>query len=314
MRIALDAMGGDYAPKAIIEGALLATQEVQADTQIVLVGHQDQIHPHLAGVSIPEQKIHIEHAAEQIEMAEHPMKAFAQKPNSSIALGYRMLKERKVDAFCSAGNTGAMLVGAIYNIKIDHIARPAIMSYVPQLKGNHAVMLDIGANTDCKPETLNQFGELGSVFYKHLYNVDAPRVALINLGEEEEKGNIVSQATYKLLKNNTRINFVGNVEGRDLFKDKAEVLVCDGFIGNVIIKMAESYYEILKRKNIEDPFFDNFNFESIGGSPVLGVDGNVIIGHGVSNATTIKNMLLLAERMNQANIHERIRNSLESTP
>jgi glycerol-3-phosphate acyltransferase PlsX len=186
------------------------------------------------------------------------------------------------------------------------------MSYVPQLSGKKTVMLDVGANTDCKPETLNQFGEMGTVYYRHLFDVESPRVALINLGEEPSKGNLHSQAAYKLLEANPKINFVGNIEGRDLFADKADVLVCDGYIGNVIIKMAESYYEILRDKEFFDPFFENFNIESVGGSPILGIDANVMIAHGISNAHTIKNLVFMAQQIAEAKIISKLKESLNN--
>ena len=310
MKIALDAMGGDFAPTAAVEGAVMAASEVKPDTQILLIGQEEQVKPILS--QLPEHPDNLEfiHAPEAIGMAEHPLKAFSQKRQSSIALGYGLLKEKKVDAFCSAGNTGAMLVGAVYTVKLDGLSRPAIMSYVPKVKGGYAVMLDVGANTDCKAETLQQFGEIGTVFFKQIYNVDKPRVALISVGEEEEKGNLATQAAYKLLKSNERLNFVGNIEGRDLFKDIADVYVCDGFVGNIIIKMAESYYEILRNKQFSDPFFDNFNFEHIGGSPVLGIDGTAVIGHGISNANAIKSMILLSQRMVDADIQSKIKEVL----
>lgn len=302
MRIALDAMGGDFAPRAIVEGAVLGANEVSKEVTIVLIGHEEKISGVLKELPEVPSNLEIIHAPQAIEMSEHPMKAFSAKPQSSITIGYKLLQEKKVAAFCSAGNTGAMLVGAMFSVKRKEVSRPAIMSYVPKLKGGHSVMLDVGANTDCKAETLHQFAELGINFYRKVYNVPEPRVALINVGEEEKKGNLASQAAYKLIAQNQNINFVGNIEGRDLFHDKADVLVCDGFVGNVIIKMAESYYQILKSKKIQDPFFDNFNFELIGGSPVLGIDGNVIIGHGVSNAATIKNIIFLAQKMALADL------------
>ncbi|MDX2302157.1 MAG: phosphate acyltransferase PlsX [Microscillaceae bacterium] len=310
MKIALDAMGGDFAPLAVVNGAILAASEVEPNTQIILIGQEEVVKPLLEQkVNLPDN-LEFMHAPEAIGMAEHPLKAFTQKKYSSISVGYSLLKDKKVEAFCSAGNTGAMLIGAVYSIKLEGLSRPAIMSYVPKTKGGHAIMLDVGANTDCKPETLQQFGEIGSVFFRQLYQIEKPRVALISVGEEEEKGNLASQTAYKLMKENSRINFVGNIEGRDLFKDIADVYVCDGFVGNIIIKMAESYYEILKKKNFTDPFFDNFNFELIGGSPVLGIDGTVIIGHGISNPQAIKSMVLLAQRMVKADIQSKIKEVL----
>lgn len=311
MKIALDAMGGDLAPQAVIEGALLVSPLLNQQTRLVLVGKEDVIHSHLNKIKEIPSNIEVVHASQVIEMAEHPAKALPQKPDSSISVGFKLLKSKEVDAFCSAGNTGAMTVGAMFSVKLKEVVRPAIISYVPKLSGKTGIILDVGANTDCKPEMLEQFGEIGSIFCKNYLEIDNPKVALLNLGEEEQKGNKQTQDAYQLMKKNTRFNFVGNVEGRDLFKDMADVIVCDGFVGNVVIKMAQAYYKILKSKNLSDPFFDNFNFESIGGSPLLGVEGNVIIGHGVSNAVTFKNIVLMAEKMVNVNIHSKIKEALE---
>jgi glycerol-3-phosphate acyltransferase PlsX len=309
MKIALDAMGGDFAPKAILEGALLASEAVESDTKIVLVGQEDTMRSMLPS-QIP-SNIELVHAPEVIGMAEHPTKALPAKPKSSISIGFHLLKSKEVDAFCSAGNTGAMMIGSLFSVQtIPGISRPAIISFVPKLDGRMGIILDVGANTDCKPEHLVQFGEVGSVFCKSYFAMENPKVALLNLGEEAEKGNLQAQATHKLMAQNPHINFVGNIEGRDLFNEKADVIVCDGFVGNIVIKMAESYYEILKHKDFHDPFFDNFNFESIGGSPILGINGNVIIAHGISTALTIKNVVLMAQKLTKADISNRIKESL----
>lgn len=309
MKIAIDAMGGDFAPKAVIEGALLGANAVEESTEIILVGQEDIIKSFLPA-EIP-KNISIVHASEVIGMAEHPTKALPQKPNSSISIGFKLLKEQKADAFCSAGNTGAMMVGSLFSVQaIKGISRPAIISFVPKLDGRMGIILDVGANTDCKPEHLQQFAEIGSVFCQHFFGMNSPKVALLNLGEEASKGNIQAQATHKLLSEDKKVNFVGNIEGRDLFNEKADVIVCDGFTGNIVIKMAESYYEILKKKGYTDSFFDNFNYESIGGSPILGINGNVIIAHGISNALTIKNVILMAQRVIKTEISTKIKESL----
>ncbi len=309
MKIALDAMGGDYAPNAIIDGALLASKVVADTTQIVLVGQEDVIKAYL-GENIP-QNISIVNATQVIGMAEHPAKALPQKPDSSISVGYKLLTKGEIDGFCSAGNTGAMMVGALFSVQaIKGIARPAIMSYVPKLDGKTGVILDVGANADCKPEQLEQFAQLGSIFCESYFGIEKPKVGLLNLGEEAEKGNMVAQATHKLLSQNQKLNFIGNIEGRNLFDEKADVIVCDGFVGNIVIKMAQSYYKILKKKGYEDAFFDNFNYQSIGGSPILGVNGNVVIAHGISDAVTIKNALLMTERVCNANIPQKIKEAL----
>jgi glycerol-3-phosphate acyltransferase PlsX len=308
MKIALDAMGGDYAPKAVIEGALLAAEVVDADTTIVLVGQEEVIQGFFPRPETIPTNIQIVHAPQVIGMAEHPVQALPAKPQSSISVGYQLLKSGEVQAFCSAGNTGAMHVGAMFTVQaIKGISRPAIISFVPKTDGRMGIILDVGANTDCKPEHLQQFGEVGSVFCQYYFDMEKPKVALLSLGEEAEKGNLTSKAAHKLMSQNTNINFVGNIEGRDLFNEKADVIVCDGFVGNIVIKMAESYYEILHKKQFVDPFFENFNFEGIGGSPILGINGNVIIGHGISNGKAIKNMVLMAQRMVNHRIPEHIR-------
>jgi glycerol-3-phosphate acyltransferase PlsX len=177
-------------------------------------------------------------------MHEHPTKALKEKQQSSIALGFYYLAKGKIDAFISAGNTGAMLVGALFSIKaIDGVLRPTISTIIPKENGGTGLLLDVGINADCKPENLNQFAILGSLYAKHILGIDNPRVGLVNIGEEEGKGNLLAQATYPLLKENSQINFIGNIEGRDIFIDKVDVMVCEGFTGNIILKMAESLFE-----------------------------------------------------------------------
>lgn len=311
MRIALDAMGGDFAPQAVVEGALLASEELSSDVQIVLIGQEKVISELLHTPTITSASIEVVHADEVIEMGEHPTKALSQKINSSIAVGFGLLKAGKVDAFCSAGNTGAMHVGAMFSIKaIEGVLRPSLASLVPKEDDTYGIILDIGANADCKPEFLEQFGQIGSIYAKYVLNIDNPRVGLMNIGEEEQKGTVILQAAHQLLKNNPHINFIGNIEGRDIYTDKADVVVCDGFTGNVILKMAEAVYTTMHKRGLEDEFFAKFNYEAIGGSPVLGVNGNVIIGHGVSSPLAIKNMLLMAKRMAESNIHVKIKQAL----
>ncbi|HEX8545471.1 MAG TPA: phosphate acyltransferase PlsX [Cytophagaceae bacterium] len=308
MNIALDAMGGDFAPKAIIEGAILAEKEFPSQIRITLIGKEDVIKSHISSLGGSEDKFNIVHAGEVIEMAEHPTKAFSQKTNSSIAVGYGLLKHGKADALCSAGNTGAMLVGAMFTIKpIDGIIRPGIAGFIPKEVGRYGIILDVGANADCKPDVLDQFALIGSIYAKHILGIPEPKIGLMNLGEEEQKGTVLTQAAHQLIKLNTKINFIGNVEGRDIFNEKADVIICDGFTGNVILKMAETFYELMARRNYRDSLLDLFNYESIGGSPILGVNGNVIIGHGVSSPTAIKNMLKQAVQLVEAKIHEKIK-------
>ncbi|ELR68217.1 Phosphate:acyl-ACP acyltransferase PlsX [Fulvivirga imtechensis AK7] len=311
MKIALDAMGGDFAPDCTVKGAELASRELPDDIKIVLVGKEDIIQSKLKEYNITSPSIEIFNADDVIDMGEHPTKALSQKPTASIPVGYGLLKSGAVKAFCSAGNTGAMHVGAMFTIKaIEGIIRPGIAGFIPKESGDFGVIIDVGANADCKPDVLYQFGEMGALYAKHVFNIENPKVGLMNLGEEEQKGTLLTQAAYQLFKISNKFNFVGNIEGRDLFNDKADVVVCDGFTGNVILKMAESFFDLLQKRNIIDPYFDRFNYEAIGGSPILGINGNVVIGHGVSSAEAIKNMILLSVKMAESNIHLKIKQHL----
>ncbi len=310
MKIALDAMGGDFAPEATIEGVKLFVEDLQDGNQIVLIGDKKAIEEKLAQKEVDSSAIEIVHASEVIGMNEHPTKALSQKPNSSIAVGFKLMQEEQVQAFCSAGNTGAMHVGAMFSVKpCEGVIRPALASFAPREDGTFGIILDVGANAEVKPEMLEQFGQLGSLYVEYVYDIAKPKVAIINIGEEEKKGTQIAQAAYQLLKNNANINFVGNIEGRDIFSGKSDVMICNGYVGNVILKMAESIYDLLHKRNISDPFFNQLNYEAIGGSPVLGVNGNVIIGHGVSTGMAIKNMLQVAGKMAQTNIHLKIRDA-----
>ncbi|GAA4094280.1 phosphate acyltransferase PlsX [Mucilaginibacter panaciglaebae] len=297
MKIGLDIMGGDYAPKAAVLGAIEA-YKVLSDHTLVLIGDKEAALSILRENDFNPDKFEYVHTTEVIGMGEHPTKAVVQKPDSSISVGFKLLKEGQIDAFSSAGNTGAMLVGSMFSVKaIPGILRPAITTIVPRVKGGIGILLDVGANADCKPEVLLQFGVLGSLMAQHVYGIENPRVALMNIGEEEEKGNLLCQATYPLMKETSQFNFIGNAEGRDLFGDMADVFVCDGFTGNIILKLAESFYVITRKKGLKDDFFDRFNYEQYGGSPILGVNAPVIVGHGISSPEAIKNMVLLSKDM-----------------
>ncbi|WP_231426566.1 MULTISPECIES: phosphate acyltransferase PlsX [Pedobacter] len=308
MKIGLDIMGGDYAPKAIVLGAIAAHQSLNAGEHLVLIGDTEQIKPILAEEGFNPDHFEYVHTDEVIGMGEHPTKAIVQKPNSSIAVGFNLLKEGKIDSFASAGNSGAMLVGAVFSVKtIPGIIRPCLCSILPKLKGGTGLLLDVGANADCKPDILLQFGVLGSLYAENLFKIENPRVALMNIGEEDEKGNMLSMATFPLMKDTNLFNFVGNVEGRDLFNDKSDVIVCDGFTGNVMLKLAESFYVITIKKGLKDEFFDRFNYEQYGGSPVLGVNAPVVIGHGISSPLAVKNMVLQSREMITTGLVEKIR-------
>ncbi|MDB5198838.1 MAG: plsX [Chitinophagaceae bacterium] len=311
MKIALDMMGGDFAPLEAIKGVEVYLQNKNAETTLLLIGDEPAIKELLDRHNIPIGSLEVIHASQVIEMHEHPTKALKEKKHSSIAIGFHLLATGKADAFISAGNTGAMMVGALFSIKaIEGVQRPTIGAYLPREDGRLGLLVDVGLNADCKSENLSQFALLGALFSKHILGFDDPRVGLINLGEEEGKGNILTQAAYPLLKENKQINFIGNVEGRDLLTGKAEVMVCEGFTGNVLLKFAESIYDIVRRREINDEHFNRFNFEIYGGVPVLGVNKPVIIGHGISHAIAFKNMILMAEKMLQRDLTGKIRNSL----
>lgn len=313
MNIGLDMMGGDYAPLEAVKGAAGYMSTASPDVHLTLIGDESAITPLLSEYPLPEGRFSIVHAAQVIEMNEHPTKALKEKQQSSIAIGFHLLSTGKTDAFISAGNTGAMMVGALFSIKaIEGILRPTIGAYMPREDGTLGLLVDVGLNADCKPENLNQFAVLGSLFAQHILKFDNPKVGLVNLGEEEGKGNLLAQAAYPLLKENEQINFIGNIEGRDILMSKADVLVCEGFTGNVILKMAESIYDIVQRRNISDEHFDRFNFEQYGGVPVLGVAKPVIIGHGISHALAFQNMIRIAQRMQETNLLEKMKGSFVS--
>jgi len=298
MKIGLDIMGGDYAPKANVLGAIAAHQSLAPDQHLVLIGDTQQIKPLLQETGFNPDHFEYVHTEEVIGMGEHPTKAILQKPNSSIAVGFQLLKEGKLDSFASAGNSGAMLVGAIFSVKpIAGISRPCLCTIVPKLKGGTGLLLDVGANADCKPDNLMDFGVLGSLYAENVMQINNPKVALMNIGEEDEKGNMIALSSHRLMKETKLFNFVGNVEGRDLFNEKADVIVCDGFTGNVMLKLAESFYVLTIKKGLKDEFFDRFNYENYGGSPVLGVNAPVLIGHGISSPEAIKNMIFQSRDM-----------------
>ena len=307
LRLGIDIMGGDYAPRETTLGAIAAFHELPKDVKLVLIGNRDAMLPIFKEQNIDESVFEIIHTADVIEMSEHPTKSFQQKPKSSLALGFHLLKEGKIDAFSSAGNTGAMLVGSMFTVKpIAGILRPAIATLLPKVSGGWGLLLDVGVNADCKPEVLQQFALLGTVYAKHILHITNPKVGLMNIGEEEEKGNLLTKETHQLLKVTPDINFMGNVEGRDLFNEKADVIVCDGFTGNVMLKEAESFYGIIKKQKIQNVYFDRFNYEDYGGTPILGINGTVIIAHGISKSKAIMNMILNSHECAQVKLSDKI--------
>jgi glycerol-3-phosphate acyltransferase PlsX len=312
MKIGIDIMGGDYAPKAVVLGAIQAHQELSADEHIVLIGDSNQAKSILAEAEFNPDHFEFIHTEEVIGMGEHATKAILQKPNSSISVGFQLLKDGKLDSFASAGNSGAMMVGAVFSVKtIPGVVRPCLSTLVPKLSGGTGLLLDVGANADCKPDTLLQFGVLGSLYTEHVLKIENPRVALMNIGEEDEKGNMLSLATFPIMKDTKLFNFVGNVEGRDLFNHKADVIVCDGFTGNIILKVAESFYIITIKKGIKDEFLGRLNYENYGGSPVLGVNAPVIIGHGISSPTAIKNIVFQSRDMIKTQLVDKIKTAFQ---
>lgn len=308
MNIALDMMGGDYAPLEAVKGISLFLAAGDKNITLTLIGDEAVIKPLLLAHAVSLDSITIVHASQVIAMQEHPTKALREKQHSSIAIGFQLLASDKTDAFISAGNTGAMMVGALLSIKaIEGVTRPTIGAYIPRENGRLGLLVDAGINADCKPENLAQFAVLGSLFAEHILGYKNPKTGLINLGEEEGKGNLLAQAAYPLLKENRHINFIGNIEGRDILLDKADVMVCDGFTGNVVLKMAESLYDLAKRRGIKDEHFDRFNFEMYGGVPVLGVAKPVIIGHGISKDQAFKNMIAIAQRMLERDLMQKMK-------
>ncbi len=313
MNIGLDMMGGDFSPLEAVRGVQLYLKAAPAPVTLFLVGDETKITPLLEEYQVPAASVKVIHAPQVIEMNEHPTKALKEKQQSSISVGFHLLATGKMDAFISAGNTGAMLVGALYSLKpIEGIQRPTISTILPKTNGGTGVLLDVGLNADCKPENLNQFAILGALYAKHILGIAEPKVGLLNIGEEEGKGNILAQAAYPLLKDNSQINFIGNIEGRDLLLDKADVVVCEGFTGNVILKMAESLFDITREKQIKSEYFDQFDFELYGGTPLLGVTKPVIIGHGISHGKAFLNMILLAQKMLESDLLGKMKESLHS--
>lgn len=304
MRIGLDAMGGDFAPQVTVEGALEALPLLDSDSTLVLFGDQAVIQA-LLPENFSSSKLEIVHTSQVIEMGDHPAQAFQKKADSSIVVGFNHLISGLIDGFASAGSTGAMMVGCMMGVKaIEGVIRPSIAVPIMTASGREVTILDVGLNADCKPEVLYQYAIIGNIFAREIVGIPSPRVALLNIGEEEGKGNLLTKATYPLMAaNDGAFNFVGNIEANHLFDGSiADVVVCDGFSGNTILKQAEGLYELLRRFESESEMLRCMNYEIIGGTPVLGINSNVIIGHGCSTAKAIKNMVLATERTIRAGI------------
>ena len=305
-------MGGDFAPDATIEGAVDALGKLPSGDRLVLIGDNGRIREKLASMNVEPSLFDIVPATQVIEMSDHPAKAFSQKRDSSIAVGFGMLKSGLIDGFASAGNTGAMLVGASYTVNvIPGVFRPALVALIPNLNGRSSVILDVGINPDSKPDVLLQYGVLGTVYARYVLGIKEPTVGLLNIGEEETKGTSAVKAAYELLRESSDVLFRGNVEGHHLFTDEmTDVIVCDGFVGNVVLKMAEKFYAVARSRGINDSFFDRLNFEVVGGTPVVGINENVVVGHGISNRTAIMNMMLQTSDVVHADLARKIKEAI----
>ena len=317
-------MGGDKAPSVVIEGAVQAIQAAEKDLEVLLVGPEDCLQDELSHRSIGDAfPLRIVHAPEVIGMAEAPAVAVKNKQRSSIHAGLGLHKAQKADAFVSAGNTGAVMAASLFVLgRIPGVARPTLMGFIPTTRGNHSVAVDMGSNVDCKPEHLVQFARMATVFVRCLLNRSDPSVALMNIGEEPGKGNEQVKATYELLSKEKDLHFVGNIEGRDLLYHAADVIVMDGFVGNIVLKFGESCMTtVLRHLVVEEmdrlKFSDDqkmlvqtllasisrrFNYEEYGGAPLLGVNGNVMIGHGSSSPKAIAQLIRTAARVVDKNI------------
>jgi phosphate acyltransferase len=312
MRIGLDVLGGDFAPKATLHGAIMAQKELPESCRIVLIGDKEVILTFLKEERVDPSIFDIEDAPDIIEMDEQPTKALVNKPNSSIAVGFRMLKHKEINAFASAGSSGAMIVGAIYSVNtIQGIIRPTSPAYIPKENGGHSILIDVGTNPDAKPDYMYQFGLLGSLFAESVFHVKNPRVGLLNIGSEEKKGSLTAQSAFQLMKESKDFNFVGNVEARELFKDNVDVIVCDGFVGNIVLKQIEAMYRVMVKRGIKDTYLDRFNYENYGGTPILGINSTVLVGHGISNGNAIRQMILMTKEVHDAKLSTRIKHALE---
>jgi len=329
VRIAVDAMGGDRGPGVIVAGAAEAAREHPGEFEIALVGRRDQIEPAMSAFDDDHSSVEIVDASEVIEMSESPASAFRKKKDSSIAVAARLVKEGRADAMVSAGNTGAVVASALVTIgRLPGISRPAISTLWPNKK-HGAVVLDVGANHECTPKNLLQFAIMGEVYARYQLEVEHPRVGLLNIGEERSKGNELVRDAYVLLEKEN-INFVGNVEGRDVFEGAADVVVCDGFVGNIILKISESMYSFLAhmvREEINKGFVakagallmkgafggvrSRLDYAEYGGAPLLGSNGITIISHGRSSSRAIKNAILAAKKSVETEINRHIEERLE---
>ncbi|PKP53699.1 MAG: phosphate acyltransferase PlsX [Bacteroidetes bacterium HGW-Bacteroidetes-1] len=312
LRLGLDVTGGDFAPAVTLDGLVLLLPELKEGEIVVLFGDEEIIRSTVDSNLIETGRVEIVHSPEVIGMGEKPIKAFQGKKQSSIVKGFEFLHERKIDTFASAGNSGAMMVGAMNVVNtIPGIIRPSSVVMIPKLSGTSNIILDVGTNPDAKPDVLYQYGFLGSLYAKYVLGVEDPKVGLLSIGEEEKKGNLLVQSAYMLMKETQDFNFIGNVEGRDLFNDKTDVVVCDGFTGNIVIKQIQAMFRIMQKRGLVDDYFARFNYELHGGSPIIGINGNVVLGHGISSPLAIKNMMLLARNVAASQLNKKIKEALK---
>lgn len=313
IRIGVDAMGGDYAPENVILGVIEAYSHIDAETKIFLIGDQKKITEVCRHCGIDSGNFVIVHASQTIEMGEHPVKAYLKKQDSSLNVGFNLLAKNEIDALASAGNTGAMLAGSVQALNtLPGVLRPCISAHIPLANGKNMLILDVGFNSDTKPDVLYQYAILGSIYARTMMGIEEPKVALLNIGEEEEKGNRITREAYKMMSDSSDFNFVGNMEANLLFSGGiADVLVTDGFVGNICLKQAEGMYALVAKLGVNHPFLNRFNYEYYGGTPVLGVSAPVIIGHGASTPLAIKNMILEAEKATKNGLIEKLRAAMK---
>lgn len=316
IRIGLDVMGGDFAPDAAVKGAIMALDAVSKESRIVLYGDEKRIREVLAKENCPTERFDIVATSQVIDMSDHPVRAFQQRPDSSIVVGFKQLAAEQIDGFASAGSTGAMMVGATQVIKvIEGVIRPTIATVIPTITGKPVMILDIGINVDCRPDVLEQYALIGSIYAKSVLEIENPRIALLNIGVESSKGDMQTKSTHELLQvghDTNRYNFVGNIEASHIFTSQiADVVVCDGFVGNIVLKLAEGLYSINASTGSTNHFWEGLNYENIGGTPVLGINAPTIIGHGKSTPLAIKNMILSTEHAIQSKLVEKLKSAFK---
>jgi glycerol-3-phosphate acyltransferase PlsX len=327
--IGVDAMGGDFGPSVVVPGAVMALREFAGRFRVVLLGDLDEVRYELGKLNVQDLPIELVHAPERVEMDEPPATVLRRKPHSSLVIATQMQKEKKLDAFFSAGSTGAVVAVSLLGLgRLEKVDRPAIATIFPN-RGRGCVVLDVGATADCKPSHLVQFASMGSCYAHDVLGLAEPRVGLLSIGEEASKGNELTVETHGLLAQGTGVNFIGNVEGRDILKGEVDVVVCDGFTGNVVLKLAESVLAhivtsfrrevgrslrsklgALMLKPAFDRLRDQFDYAEYGAAPLLGVDGVIFIGHGRSSPRAIRSGLRTTATFVEQRVNEHIQELL----